>query len=88
MLWGDLELGHTADGTRYVSYTERATKTRKGINTDPRMFQPKIFEQPGIVCLTKRTQKDTHNIKANPIKYLYEILKLLSSLNIIIITFI
>ncbi|KAH3706327.1 hypothetical protein DPMN_065712 [Dreissena polymorpha] len=48
MLWGDLEMGNLADGTRYVSYTERATKTRKGINTDPRMFKPKIFEEPGI----------------------------------------
>ncbi|KAH3706283.1 hypothetical protein DPMN_065668 [Dreissena polymorpha] len=47
MLWGDLEMGNLADGTRYVSYTERATKTRKGINTDPRMFKPKIFEEPG-----------------------------------------
>lgn len=25
VLWGDLELGQTADGTRYVAYTDRTT---------------------------------------------------------------
>ncbi|KAH3773637.1 hypothetical protein DPMN_175003 [Dreissena polymorpha] len=49
MMWGDLEMGNLADGTRYVSYMEGATNTRKGINTDHRMFKPKIFEEPVLV---------------------------------------
>ncbi|KAH3892704.1 hypothetical protein DPMN_016829 [Dreissena polymorpha] len=47
MLWGDLEIKQATDGTRYIEYTERATKTRKGVTDDARMFKPKIFEQPG-----------------------------------------
>ncbi|XP_052257027.1 uncharacterized protein LOC127862097 [Dreissena polymorpha] len=47
MLWGDLEIKQATDGTRYIEYTERATKTRKGVTDDERMFKPKIFEQPG-----------------------------------------
>jgi len=48
MLWGDLEFKSTSDGTVYLEYTERATKTRKGISHDQRHFMPKIFEQKGI----------------------------------------
>jgi len=47
MLWGDLELSTTADGVQYLAFTERATKTRKGVDTDPRTYVPKIFEQLG-----------------------------------------
>jgi hypothetical protein len=47
MLWGDVELNTTATGTEYLSFTERATKTRKGLTTDARQFTPKMFAQPG-----------------------------------------
>ncbi|XP_045200507.2 uncharacterized protein KIAA1958-like [Mercenaria mercenaria] len=47
MLWGDLDVGVTADGTEYVAFTERATKTRNGSERDPRHFTPKMFAQPG-----------------------------------------
>lgn len=49
MLWGDLELKATSEGVEYVVFTERATKTRSGESADTRAFQPKIFEQPGII---------------------------------------
>lgn len=52
MLWGDLEPKTTSDGTIYLEYTERATKTRKGITPDQRKFMPKIFEQRGIFLFT------------------------------------
>jgi hypothetical protein len=52
MLWGDLELGITCDGVEYISFTERATKTRQGLEKEPRQFTPKMFEQKGkIKCI-------------------------------------
>lgn len=49
MLWGDLELKTTngSDSKRYLEFTERATKTRKGLNDDPRAFKAKIWEEKG-----------------------------------------
>ena len=50
MLWGDLEIGITSTGREYISFTERATKTRTGAQ-DPRRFIPKMFVQPGKLCI-------------------------------------
>ena len=49
LLWGDLELCTTATGREYITFTDRATKTRTGTSTDPRKFQPKMFAQEGMV---------------------------------------
>jgi hypothetical protein len=60
MLWGDLELRKTngTDGRQYLEFTERATKTRKGLNDEPRMFKPELWEEKGkpylvIKCFIK-----------------------------------
>ncbi|XP_060594430.1 uncharacterized protein LOC132748809 [Ruditapes philippinarum] len=47
MLWGDLELRKTngTDVRQYLEFTERATETRKGLNDEPRMFKPKLWEE-------------------------------------------
>ena len=50
MLWGDLEMGITSTGRDYIAFTERATKTRTGAQ-DPRRFIPKMFAQPGKLCI-------------------------------------
>ena len=46
--WGDVELKTTSSGERFLEYTERATKTRTGVNNDLRSFPPKMFEDKGI----------------------------------------
>ncbi|XP_071142948.1 uncharacterized protein [Mytilus edulis] len=45
--WGDVELKTTSSGERYLEYSERATKTRTGVNSDSRAFPPKMFEDKG-----------------------------------------
>ena len=47
MLWGDIEMNITASGREFLTFTERATKTRNGVQSDPRQFFPKMFDQPG-----------------------------------------
>ena len=47
MLWDDLELGTTAkNGVEYIAFTERSTKTKKGMTADARAYIPKMFAQP------------------------------------------
>ena len=55
MLWGLLELSKTADGIQYLSFTELATKTRKGLDTDTRAYVPKLLEQLRTHCILKLT---------------------------------
>jgi hypothetical protein len=47
MFWGDLELQKTngTDGRQYPEFTERATKTRTGLNDEPRTFKPKLWKK-------------------------------------------
>ena len=48
MAWGDVKLEQEADGTEYLEYTERQTKTRMG--ADPRNvrpIKPKVFATNG-----------------------------------------
>ena len=40
MRWGDVQLQTSADGTEFLEYTERQTKTRTGA-------EPKMFSVPG-----------------------------------------
>jgi len=48
MLWGDQEMAKTnGKSSKYLEFTERVSKTRKGLNDDPRAFKPKIWEQTG-----------------------------------------
>ena len=42
MLWGDLKMGITSTGREYISFTERATKTRTGAQ-DPRRFSQRCL---------------------------------------------
>jgi len=43
MLWGDQEMAKTnGKSSKYLEFTERVSKTRKGLNDDPRAFKPKI----------------------------------------------
>jgi hypothetical protein len=49
MLWEDVVLLTTASGREYLAFTERLTKTKDGIASDPKDFVPKMFEQPGFV---------------------------------------
>ena len=47
MTWGDVQLHMEADGTEYLEYSERQTKTRTG--ADPRYVRavkPKAFAVP------------------------------------------
>ena len=47
MLWDDLELDTTAEnGVEYIAFTERSTKTKKGMTADARAYIPKMFAQP------------------------------------------
>ena len=39
---GDIELLEDGEGTPYLEFNEKVTKTRQG-NNDPRAFPPKIF---------------------------------------------
>lgn len=48
MRWGDVELKHSSTGEEYLEFSERATKTRNGIDGDSRAFKPKLFANPGI----------------------------------------
>ena len=44
MRWGDVERKETADGTAFLEYNERQTKTRTGANPkDSRTVKPKIL---------------------------------------------
>jgi hypothetical protein len=46
--WRDVELKTTSSEERFLEYTERAPKTRTGVNNDSRSFPPKMFEDKGI----------------------------------------
>ena len=49
MYWGDVQLKKDADGTGYLHFSERQTKTRKG--ADPRNvrpIKPKAFATPDL----------------------------------------
>ena len=51
MLWGDVDMKKEHDGTRYLEFTERATKTRTGsLGCAPRSFAPKIYETRDERC--------------------------------------
>lgn len=42
--WGDIKLKNSSDGTEYLEYNERQTKTRTGENiVDIRQIKPKMF---------------------------------------------
>ena len=42
--WGDIKLKDSSDGTEYLEYNERQTKTRTGENiVDIRQIKPKMF---------------------------------------------
>ena len=42
--WGDIKLKNSSDGTEYLEYNERQTKTRTGENiVDIRQIKPKRF---------------------------------------------
>ncbi len=48
MRWGDVELGKLDNGTEYLEFNERQTKTRTGENPrDVRPFPPKMFSSDG-----------------------------------------
>ena len=48
MRWGDVQLQTSADGTEFLEYTERQTKTRTGAELkDTRTVKPKMFAVPG-----------------------------------------
>ena len=47
MCWGDVQLRQSPNGTEYLEYTERQTKTRSGENPrDIRQIKPKMFSVP------------------------------------------
>ena len=47
MTWGDVELHMQADGTEYLEYSERQTKTRTGAEPrNVRAVKPKAFAAP------------------------------------------
>ena len=48
MRWGDVQSQTSADGTEFLEYTERQTKTRTGAEPkDTRTVKPKMFSVPG-----------------------------------------
>ena len=47
MCWGDVQLRQSPNGTEYLEYTERETKTRSVENPrDIRQTKPKMFSVP------------------------------------------
>ena len=44
MCWGDVKLKIDGDGTEYLEFMERQTKTRQGDNSDIRAVTPKLWE--------------------------------------------
>ena len=47
MTWGDVQLHMEADGTEYLEYPERQTKTRTGAESrNVRAVKPKAFAAP------------------------------------------
>ncbi|VDI81549.1 Hypothetical predicted protein [Mytilus galloprovincialis] len=72
--WGDVELKTTSSGERYLEYSERATKTRTGVNSDSRAFPPKMFEDKGnqrcpIQMYLLYAQKRPVNMKEDEAKF-------------------
>ncbi|XP_076116121.1 uncharacterized protein LOC143083721 [Mytilus galloprovincialis] len=72
--WGDVELKTTSSGERYLEYSERATKTRTGVNSDSRAFPPKMFEDKGnqrcpIQMYLLYAQKRPVNMKGDEAKF-------------------
>ena len=57
--WGDVALREEADGSKYLQWNERKTKTRNGQPRQLRPFQPKIFpnEEHPERCLISFYQK-------------------------------
>lgn len=47
MLWGDLQLNTESNGTEYILFTERATKTRYGQENAIRVTPPRMVATPG-----------------------------------------
>ena len=46
--WGDIKLKKTCDGTEYLEFNERQTKTRTGSDlSDVRKVRPKLWAMPG-----------------------------------------
>ena len=43
MCWGDVQLGKDEDGTEYLTFNERQTKTRQGDTTDIRAVPPTLW---------------------------------------------
>ena len=64
MCWGDIKLMAAADGTEYLKYSERQTKTRTGAEPrNTRSVNPKAFALPN----SSRDQSSTKSwFKANP----------------------
>ena len=49
MTWGDVQLHREADGTEYLEYSERQTKTRTGAEPrNVRAVKPKAFAAPTV----------------------------------------
>ncbi|XP_033730156.1 uncharacterized protein KIAA1958-like [Pecten maximus] len=46
--WGDIELKRDENGSEYLEFNERTTKTRGGNSTHVRSFNPKQFQNPEI----------------------------------------
>ncbi|CAC5378721.1 unnamed protein product [Mytilus coruscus] len=72
--WGDVELKTTSSGEQYLEYSERATKTRTGVNSDSRAFPPKMFEDKGnqrcpIQMYMLYAQKRPLNMKGDEAKF-------------------
>ena len=44
--YGDLQLKNASDGSGYVEFSERNTKTRSGEASDTRPFKPKMWNTP------------------------------------------
>ena len=61
MLWGDIELLTDTNGRRYLEFTERATKTRNGLNGQVRTDKQIIFEMKGTVHAIKIFKNTNHN---------------------------
>ena len=46
VLYGDLEIKNTTDGTKFVEFSERDTKTRNGESSNSHPFRPKMWSTP------------------------------------------
>ena len=46
LLYGDLEIKNTTDGTKFVEFSERDTMTHNGESSNSRPFRPKMWSTP------------------------------------------